>query len=67
MATVLKQYQQKYGELRGLKISGGVRTVEQAIEYLCIVKGILGKEWFSNKLFRFGASSLEADVLKALQ
>lgn len=66
MAKVLKEYHEKYGEKKGLKISGGVRTIEQAIEYLCVVKGVLGEEWFTNKLFRFGASSLEGAVLKAL-
>ncbi|MDO5035545.1 MAG: deoxyribose-phosphate aldolase [Porphyromonas sp.] len=67
MATVLKEYYEKYGIRKGLKISGGVRTVEEAIEYLCIVKGVLGEEWLNNELFRFGASSLEGNVLKALQ
>lgn len=66
MANVLKEYHAKYGFKRGLKISGGVRTTEEAIQYLCIVKGVLGDEWMTNELFRIGASSLEKDVLKSL-
>lgn len=66
MATVLKEYYNKYGNKRGLKISGGVRTTEEALQYLCIVRGVLGEEWMTNKLFRIGASSLEKDILKSL-
>ena len=67
MCQVLKQYHEKYGVKRGFKVSGGVRTTEDAIKYLCIVKGVLGKEWMTNKLFRIGASSLEGDLLKHLK
>lgn len=67
MCQVLKQYYDKYGVRKGFKVSGGVRTTEDAIKYLCIVKGILGDEWMTNKLFRIGASSLEGDLLKHLK
>lgn len=66
MCSVLKQYNDLFGIKRGFKVSGGVRTTEEAIQYLCIVKGILGEEWMTNKLFRIGASSLEGDLLKHL-
>ncbi len=67
MANVLKQYHEQNGEKRGLKVSGGVRTTEAAIKYLCIVKEVLGDDWLTNELFRFGATSLEADVFKYLK
>lgn len=67
MASVLKQYNEQHGIKRGLKVSGGVRTTEEAIKYLCIVKEVLGDEWFTNELFRYGATSLETDVLKYLK
>lgn len=66
MCSVLKQYYEKFGFKRGFKVSGGVRTTEEALQYLCIVKGILGEEWMTNELFRVGASSLEGDLLKHL-
>ncbi|MDD7437796.1 MAG: deoxyribose-phosphate aldolase [Bacteroidales bacterium] len=66
MCSVLKQYHEKFGFKRGFKVSGGVRTTEEALQYLCIVKGILGEEWMTNELFRVGASSLEGDLLKHL-
>ena len=67
MARVLKQYHEMYGEKRGLKIAGGVRNMEQAIEYLSIVKEVLGDEWLKPELFRFGATSLEKDLFKLLK
>jgi deoxyribose-phosphate aldolase len=42
----------------GLKISGGVRTIEQANNYLYIVESILGKSFITPSWLRFGASSL---------
>lgn len=66
MCSVLKQYHEKFGFKRGFKVSGGVRTTEEALQYLCIVKGILGEVWMTNELFRVGASSLEGDLLKHL-
>ncbi|WP_420864538.1 deoxyribose-phosphate aldolase [Porphyromonas cangingivalis] len=66
MCQVLKEYDAKYGIKRGLKVSGGIRTTEEAIKYLCIVKEILGDEWMNNKLFRVGASSLVTDLQKRL-
>lgn len=67
MASVLKQYFELYGKRRGLKISGGVRVTEDAIKHLCVVKEVLGEQWFTKDLFRIGASSLEADVLNHLR
>ena len=42
----------------GLKISGGVRTIEQAATYIQIVESILGKSFITPSWLRFGASSL---------
>lgn len=66
MATVLKQYAELFGEKRGLKVSGGVRTTEDALRYLAIVKEVLGDEWLTPDLFRIGASSLVADLQKEI-
>jgi deoxyribose-phosphate aldolase len=47
----------------GLKISGGIRTLEQAAEYLSLADKIMGNAWVSAQTFRFGASTLIDDVL----
>lgn len=67
MCRVLKEYHQKYGVKRGIKVSGGVRTTEEALKYLCIVKEVLGEDWLNKDLFRVGASSLVSDLQKHLQ
>jgi len=56
----------KLGEPVGCKISGGVRTVEQATEYIDLVEKIMGNAWVSPKTLRFGASSLLQDILAKL-
>ena len=42
----------------GLKISGGVRTVADAVEYLLLADEILEDGWANPRTFRFGASGL---------
>ena len=58
LCSVLREYREKYGELRGVKFSGGIRSAEEAVKYYCIVEALLGEEWLDNRLFRIGASSL---------
>lgn len=51
----------------GLKISGGVRTVEEALGFVALVERILGAPWLHATRFRFGASSLLHSILKNYQ
>ena len=51
------------GERRGVKPAGGIRNTKDAIRYLVAVHEVAGPEWLTNKLFRFGASSLLNDLL----
>lgn len=66
MCHVLKEYYEKYGERKGIKFSGGIRSTEEAVKYYCIVEQVLGKEWMTPDLFRIGASSLEGNLLKSI-
>lgn len=66
LCSVLKEYCDKYGEKRGVKFSGGIRSAEEAVKYYCIVEALLGKEWLDNKLFRIGASSLVGSLQKEI-
>ena len=50
----------------GFKASGGIRTTEQAAEYLELADALLGPEWASPATFRIGASSLVDDLLERL-
>ena len=66
MCKVLKTYHALTGRRAGIKVSGGVRSAEDAVKYYTIVKEILGEEWLNNELFRIGASSLVGDIEKRL-
>ena len=50
----------------GLKPSGGIRTVEEAGLYLDLAAEVMGHDWADPATFRFGASGLLNDVLRAL-
>jgi deoxyribose-phosphate aldolase len=47
----------------GFKAAGGVRTTDDAGRYLELADELLGEGWTSPRTFRFGASSLLADLL----
>ena len=61
--TVLEEIKE-IGEDIGFKASGGVKTTEDAAEYLAIADQIMGPDWVSPSTFRFGASGL-LDALSA--
>jgi deoxyribose-phosphate aldolase len=48
----------------GFKASGGIRTAEEAAAYLELADALFGPDWASPRTFRFGASSLLADLLR---
>ncbi len=66
MLNAIKDYHRETGVKVGMKPAGGIRTSKQAIHYLCMVNEVLGSEWLTPDLFRFGASSLLNDVLKQI-
>lgn len=51
----------------GFKPAGGVKTSEDAAQYLAMADKILGSEWADNKHYRFGASSLLTNLLNTLE
>lgn len=51
----------------GFKPAGGIRTYKDALNWLILVKMLLGPEWLNNELFRFGASGLLDDLEKRIR
>ena len=52
----------------GIKFSGGIRTAQQAAQYLYLTDHFLGSGWTSPETLRFGASALLLDdLLKILR
>jgi len=63
MCDAVKKYYEKTKIKVGIKVAGGIRTTEDALSYISLVKDKLGDEWLTPKLFRIGASSLLNDLL----
>ncbi|WP_227875216.1 deoxyribose-phosphate aldolase [Oceanisphaera profunda] len=50
----------------GFKAAGGVRTAQDAQQYLQLAARIMGKDWLTPTHFRFGASGLLTQLLHTL-
>ncbi|CAI5443410.1 unnamed protein product [Caenorhabditis angaria] len=66
MCTAVKRWFELTGKRVGFKPAGGIKTVDEALAYVVLVKNVLGEEWLNPELFRIGASSLLDDALNAL-
>ena len=55
------------GRPAGLKVSGGLRRVEDAAAYLALADRIMGPDWVGPHSFRIGASALHADLVRVLE
>ena len=67
MARQIREYYQKTGYQVGLKAAGGIRSAKTALHWLIMMKEELPPEWLTPQLFRFGASSLLADIERQLE
>jgi deoxyribose-phosphate aldolase len=67
ICKVIKEYAGICGKKAGIKVSGGIKTAEEAVRCYTIVKEVLGEDWTHKDLFRIGASSLVADIEKKLE
>lgn len=63
MLLVIKHAQTQFDRRVGIKISGGVRTLEQAGDYLALAEQIMGDDWVSPATFRIGASKLVDELI----
>ena len=66
MCEAIKQYYANHNLKIGIKIAGGVKTTQDAVNYYTIVKEVIGNEWLTNDLFRIGASSLANSLIGAI-
>lgn len=64
MIRAIQEFKRLTGKNIGLKPAGGVKTVDDAIKWLTLIKETLGNEYLSPELFRFGASGLLDDIEK---
>jgi len=66
ICQTIKDYYRIHRKKIGVKVSGGIRTAEDAVKYYTLVKEILGNEWLNPEYFRIGASSLTTNLLERL-
>jgi deoxyribose-phosphate aldolase len=64
MLEAVRDFAAATGELRGVKLAGGIRTSKDAVRYLVMVNEVAGEQWLTPSLFRLGASSLLNDLLQ---
>lgn len=57
MLLAIRQYYNKIGVLKGLKVAGGIRMIEEAIQYTNLYKYFITST-FDNNNFRIGCSQL---------
>jgi deoxyribose-phosphate aldolase len=67
MARAIREYGQRTGYQVGFKPAGGIGKAKEALLWLTLMKEELGNSWLEPDLFRFGASSLLADVERQLE
>ncbi len=66
MAETVAEHCAAGGRPVGIKVAGGVRAAADALEYLAVVRVLLGEDWLTPERLRFGASSLLGDVVSEL-
>jgi deoxyribose-phosphate aldolase len=63
MLQAVRDFADLTGDLRGVKLAGGIRSAKEAVRFLVMVNEVAGEQWLTPSLFRFGASSLLNDLL----
>ncbi|MFL2806127.1 MAG: deoxyribose-phosphate aldolase [Paracoccaceae bacterium] len=67
MLRAIRDFYELTGQRIGYKPAGGISKAKDSINYLILVKEELGRNWLTPNLFRFGASSLLADIERQLE
>jgi deoxyribose-phosphate aldolase len=66
MLEVIAEHYRTTGTKIGFKPAGGIATSEEALEYYLLVQQIVGQEWITPDLFRYGASRLFDNIIHDL-
>lgn len=67
MMRAIKDFHMATDRKVGLKPAGGIQTMSVALEWIILVKHVLGEEWLCPELFRIGASGLLDNVLQEIE
>lgn len=64
MLLVIRHAEPQLKRHVGIKISGGIREIQQAAQYLELADRIMGRDWASPETFRIGASKLVDELCR---
>lgn len=67
MCLMAKKYYEIHGRRIGIKVAGGIKTVDEALNFYKIVEKVLGKEWLNDAHFRIGTSRLLESIIEAIE
>jgi len=67
MVRAIRAYAERTGYAVGFKPAGGIRKAKEALLWMIMMKEELGAEWLRPARFRFGVSSLLADIERQLE
>jgi deoxyribose-phosphate aldolase len=67
MLQAIEDFYERTGRMVGMKPAGGISNAKLALQYLVMVREVLGVKWLTNRWFRFGASSLANDLLMQIR
>jgi deoxyribose-phosphate aldolase len=64
ICTTVREFSERFSQQRGVKVSGGVRTVADAVAHRSIAVAVLGTEALTPARFRLGASALIGELVR---
>ncbi|MHB1947972.1 MAG: deoxyribose-phosphate aldolase [Gammaproteobacteria bacterium] len=64
MIMTIKEMTHELNRSIGFKVAGGIRTIEQASQYIVLANQMMGPDWVVPETFRIGASQLLDEILK---
>lgn len=67
MCRAIRDYRAASGQIVGFKPAGGIKTAKDAMAWMILMREELGLRWLQPDLFRFGASSMLADIERQLE
>ncbi len=67
MCNCIKEYYGKTGRKIGFKPAGGISTAKDAAVYYAIAETVLGQEWLTPALLRFGASRVANSIMSEVE
>src|SRR6201999_3249051 len=67
MVRAIREYAERTGMSVGVRPAGRIKGAKQSLDWLALMKDELGRPWLEPSLFRFGASSMLADIERQLE